>query len=235
MLPLLYVVRMDVETDYLDEFVRWYDTRHAPDLIGAGFFSCSAYHSRVGRPLVCNVYEVPSLEIFSSEAYVGVRQRDTQLMEEVLPRISNHSNTTYRQEIVVGAPVSAYRPDSRPSRAGAVSAPVVSTLRMDLADQSLPAFRAWFEGAESNRLSSRPGFLRSRLARQEGKHPLFPSKQPDWVVLTEWACLDDALADGSPVDVAKRYSDQSEAWVSRLEYNVCVLSATLLNSNAWTT
>lgn len=235
MLPLLYVVRMDVEPGYLDEFVKWYDTRHGPDLIAAGFYSCSAYHSRVGQPLICNVYEVPSLEVFSSQAYVEVRRRDRQLTEEVLHKISNHSNTTYRQELVVGVPAAALRPDHRPSRAGAVCAPVVSTLRMDIAEGSVPAFRGWFEGEEAARLARRPGFLRARLARQEGKHPLFPSKQADWLLLTEWASFDDAAADGSPETVAGRQARESGASLTRIEYNIAALSATLLNANAWTT
>lgn len=235
MLPLLYVVRMDVEPGYLDEFVKWYDTRHGPDLIGAGFYSCSAYHSRVGQPLICNVYEVPSLEVFSSDAYVEVRKRDRQLTEEVLHKISNHSNTTYRQEAVVGVPAPALRPDRRPSRAGAVCAPVVSTLRMDIAERSVPAFRGWFEGEEAARLAERPGFLRARLARQEGKHPLFPSKQAEWLLLTEWASLDDAAAEGAPEEVVGRHARESGASLSRIEYNIAALSATLLNANAWTT
>lgn len=234
MLPLLYVVRMDVEPAYLGEFVKWYDTRHGPDLIGTGFYSCSAYHSRMGEPLICNVYEIPDLGIFSTEAYVGVRKRDRQLTEEVLHKISNHSNTVYRQEAVVGIPDAAFRPDSRPSRAGAVCAPVVATLRLDIDAAASADFRAWFLGAQAADSATRPGFLRSRLARQDGKHPLFPSKQADWLVLTEWASLDDALAAGSAEEVLDSYRRQAGKSLSRLEYNIAALSATLLNANAWT-
>jgi hypothetical protein len=233
MLPLLYVVRMDVDRAYLDEFVKWYDTRHGPDLIGTGFYSCSAYHARVGGPFICNIYEIPDLGIFSSKAYVDVRTRDRQLTEEVLHKISNHSNTIYRQEAVVGLPDAAFRPDSRPSRAGAVCAPVVATLRLDIEPVAFPDFRAWFLGAQAADAAARPGFLRSRLARQDGKHPLFPSKQAEWLVLTEWASMDDALAAGSAEEVLDRYGRQAEKSLSRLEYNIAALSATLLNANAW--
>ncbi|MBM3274763.1 MAG: hypothetical protein FJZ00_06400, partial [Candidatus Sericytochromatia bacterium] len=216
-------------------FVKWYDTRHGPDLIGTGFYSCNAYHARAGGPFICNVYEIPDLGIFSSKAYVDVRTRDRQLTEEVLHKISNHSNTIYHQETVVGLPDAAFRPDSRPSRAGAVCAPVVATLRLDIEPAALPDFRAWFLAAQASDANARPGFLRSRLARQDGKHPLFPSKQAEWLVLTEWASLDDALAAGSAEEVFARYSRQAGKSLSRLEYNVAALSATLLNANAWTT
>ncbi|MYI19042.1 MAG: hypothetical protein F4121_02840, partial [Acidimicrobiia bacterium] len=187
MLPLLYVVRMDVEDDYLDEFVKWYDTRHGPDLIEVGFHSCNAYHSVVGGPFICNVYEVPDLEIFSSEAYVDVRRRDTQLVDEVLHKISNHSNTTYTQELTVGVPESALGPGSRPSRRGAVTSPVVSTLRLDIAEDAEEGFLSWYRADEAARQADRPGFIAGRVGRQHGKHPLFPSSQPDWIVLSEWA------------------------------------------------
>lgn len=234
MLPLLYVVRMDVEDDYLDEFVKWYDTRHGPDLIDTGFHSCNAYHSVVGGPLICNVYEVPDLEIFSSDAYVEVRRRDTQLVNEVLHKISNHSNTTYSQELTVGVPQSALSPNNRPSRRGAVTSPVVSTLRLDIAEGAEDRFVSWYRAEEAARQAERPGFIAARVGRQHGKHPLFPSSQPDWIVLSEWATVQEAIADGAPEAVAGRYREALGSDVTKLSYNVAALSATLLNATNWT-
>ena len=233
MLPLLYVVRMDVEPDYLAEFVKWYDTRHGPDLIGTGFHSCNAYHSVVGGPLICNVYEVPSVDVFSSPAYVAVREHDTQLVDEVLNKISNHSNTVYRQEVTVGVPKAALAPDERPSRVGAVNAPVVSTLRLDIAESAGADFKAWFERTEQAR-TELPGYLSARLARQHGKHPLFPSSQPEWLVLTEWATLAEAKADGGVEQITERFAAAFPGQASGFQYNVAALSATLLNSESWT-
>ena len=234
MLPLLYVVRMDVEDDYLDEFVKWYDTRHGPDLIGTGFHSCNAYHSVVGGPLICNVYEVPDLAIFSSDAYVDVRRRDTQLVNEVLRKISNHSNTTYAQVQTVGVPEAALSAGDCPSRRGAVSSPVVSTLRLDIADGAEGRFLSWYRAAEGSRQTDSPGFIAGRVGRQNGKHPLFPSSQPDWIVLTEWATVDEAVEDGEPDAVAGRYREALGSDVTNLSYNVATLSATLLNATNWT-
>jgi hypothetical protein len=233
MLPLLYVVRMDVEPDYLDEFVKWYDTRHGPDLINTGFHSCNAYHARLGDPLICNVYEVPDVEIFSSDAYVAVRHNDTQLTEEVLNRINNRSNTTYEQVATAGIPQAALGPGDRPSRAGAVTAPVVSTLRLDIDSSAEAAFRDWFIGSETSRIGSQAGLIRSRLARQHGKHPLFPSSQPEWIILSEWATLDEAIADGGAEDIEAKVQSAVPGATSNLTYNVAALSATLLNAGNW--
>lgn len=234
MLPLLYVVRMDVEDGYLGEFVKWYDTRHGPDLINTGFHSCNAYHSVVGGPFICNVYEVPDLEIFSSEAYVDVRRRDRQLVDEVLHRISNHSNTTYAQKLTVGVPESALEPGSRPSRRGAVTSPVVSTLLLDVARGTEDRFLSWYRATEASRQADRPGFIAGRVGRQNGKHPLFPSSQPDWIVLSEWATVEEAVTDGAPETVAERYREALGSDVSNLTYNIASLSATLLNATNWT-
>lgn len=233
MLPLLYVVRMDVEPAYLPEFVRWYDTRHAPDLIRAGFHSCHAYHSRGSSPFICNVYEIPSLEIFSSEAYVQVRRDDRQLTDEVLRKISNHSNTIFAQDVVVGVPARVFEPALQPSRLGAVTAPVITTLRFDIDDSRVVELRDWFRDIEAAAQSRKPGWLRSRLIQQQGKHPLFPSRQAQWQVLTEWASVDAADADGSAAEVMARYTVALGNAIRNVQYQAAALSATLLNSNSW--
>lgn len=225
---------MDVEDSYLDEFVKWYDTRHGPDLIAAGFHSCNAYHSVVGGPLICNVYEVPNLEIFSSDAYIDVRRQDHQLMDEVLHKISGHSNTTYEQTLTVGVSEAALQPADRPSRLGAVTSPVVSTLRVDIADGAEDRFLSWYRNSEALRQQGGTGFIAGRVGRQHGKHPLFPSSQPDWIVLTEWATVEEAIADGDVEAVGARYRAALGSDVSNLAYNVGALSATLLNATNWT-
>lgn len=236
MTPLLYVVRMDVQPDYLAEFVQWYDTRHAPDLIGSGLLSCSAYHSRVGGPLICNVYEVPHIDVFSSDAYVQVRKDDRQLMEEVIPRISNHSNTVYRQEVLHGiVPRNTNAGGGRPSRSLAVCAPVVTTLRFDCPAGQEQELCHWFAEVEAPRQAASRGYLRSRLGKQDGKHPLFPSKQPEWIAVTEWASSSEAMQDGGAEECVARYREVlPAATVASVPFNMAGLSATLLNTDAWT-
>lgn len=233
MLPLLYVVRMDVEEAYLPEFVRWYDTRHGPDLIDSGFHSCNAYHSVEGGPFICNVYEVPDLAVFSSDDYQAVRKNDRQLVEEVLKKISNHSNTVYAQQELAGVPARALQEGASPSRAGAVTAPVISTLRLNIKDGAEGRLLSWFREVESVRLEAADGWLRARLAKQSGKHPLFPSSQPEWLVLFEWANLEAARLDGSAQVVMDRYRQAVPGSVTDLAYSLGYLSATLLNPHTW--
>jgi len=174
--------------------------------------------------------------VFSSDAYVQVRKDDRQLMEDVIPRISNHSNTVYRQEVMHGiAPSSGNANPSRASRSLAVCAPAVTTLRFDCPTAQEAELCRWFAAVEGPRQAARSGYLRSRLAKQDGKHPLFPSKQPEWIAVTEWASTSEALQDGGAEEVVQRYRRVlSEATVASAPYNVAGLSATLLNTDAWT-
>jgi hypothetical protein len=72
------------------------------------------------------------------------------------------------------------------------------------------------------------------LIQQGGKHPLFPSKQAHWQLLTEWASLDAARVDGAPEEVVQRYASTFGAGIRDVQYHAAGLSATLLNSNSWT-
>ncbi len=234
MLPLLYVVRMDVERDYLTEFIKWYDTRHGPDLIGTGFFSCNAYHSVVGEPFICNVYEIPNLEILSSDAYVAVRKNDSQLVDEVLNKISNHSNTTYSQVKTEGFTIrDSDLSSDRPSRKMAVSSPVISTTCFDYAGVDEALLEKFVSDYFQSHNKLDPNLISLRLAKQSGKHPLFPSSQPDWILLAEWSNFDSAKV----VLSNDLLPDKKEAGINELvsnkKSNIACLNATLLNPHAW--
>ncbi len=234
MLPLLYVVRMDVESDYLDEFVKWYDTRHGPDLINAGFFSCNAYHSIVGEPFICNVYEVPDIAIFSSEAYAAVRKEDEQLTNEVLAKISNHSNTTYSQSIVLGpAPTQRVTEENRPSRGMAVTAPVIATTCFNFGHPDEEKLIDWITAYFEAHCVRGSELISARLAKQHGKHPLFPSSQPDWILLTEWANSQSAIDSSADLPFTFPINEMIEDHILDSKSNVACLSATLLNSASW--
>ncbi|MDG1987937.1 MAG: hypothetical protein P8J18_08155 [Halieaceae bacterium] len=235
MLPLLYVVRMDVEREYLTEFVKWYDTRHGPDLIGTGFFSCNAYHSVVGEPFICNVYEIPSVEILSSDAYIDVRKNDSQLVNEVLNKISNHSNTTYQQVATEGFVIEGVGGRSvSPSRRTAVNSPVISTTCFDLTSSDEKLLKQFV--ADYFELKNQPdgGLISLRLAKQSGKHPLFPSSQPEWILLAEWSNLETAKILFSDAPSSSEPSAELHEIVSNKKSNIACLNATLLNPHTWT-
>ncbi len=57
--PILYVAEVDYPAEHHPLFSDWYASRHAPDLIRAGFRTATSYRAVVGGLAVLNVYEVP--------------------------------------------------------------------------------------------------------------------------------------------------------------------------------
>lgn len=192
-LPVVYFARMDVEASALRRFEDWYATKHGPDLLEAGFFSAQAYHCRIGGPLVCNVYEIPSSEIFYTDAYNSKRTAEHDPERPwILDHVSNRSNTAYEQVVTDGVvPAEALWGDGV-EHAGAITGPVISTLRFDAPDRSDDQAMAW--GSEALSTIRCNGAIAVRLCRRAGRlHPSNPSSEPAWVLIFEWNTMDQAL------------------------------------------
>jgi hypothetical protein len=200
-LPTLYLAKMDVVPTHLRQFMDWYDHKHAPDNLRAGFYSAQSFHCRLGAPLLCNVYEIESSEVFYTDAYLRARTSASDPQRpEVVEHVTNISNTTYRQVLTKGVDLPD-QPWRDGDRTGAVDAPVISVLRFDSDAADDEQLRA-FIGEYFARISARDGFLRARLGEQHGRpHPARPPTEPRWAVLVEWAGLDEALAAGTTEQV----------------------------------
>ncbi len=192
-LPVVYFARMDVEASALRRFEDWYATKHGPDLLEAGFFSAQAYHCRIGGPLVCNVYEIPSSEIFYTDSYNSKRtvEHDPE-RPWILDHVSNRSNTAYDQVVTDGVvPAEALWGDGV-EHVGAITGPAISTLRFDAPDCSDDQVMAW--GSEVLPTIRCNGAIAVRLCRRAGRlHPSNPSSEPAWVLIFEWDTMDQAL------------------------------------------
>ena len=234
MLPLLYIVRMDVNMEYVSDFVKWYDTRHGPDLIASGFFSCNAYHSIRGGPLICNVYEIADIDIFSTAAYQSVRKKDEQLVNEVLHKISNHSNTTYCQTLLLDklSNIEHFSGNS-PCWSRAVKCPVISTSCFDFSPEDDQILRDWVNSYYEHISQSESGLIRVRLLKQEGKHPLFPSSQPEWLLMCEWASVQNAEQHYAPNPFLPSFDHDISSLISDCKSNLAALNASLLNAHSW--
>ena len=217
-LPAIYFARMDVEAAALPRFENWYDIKHGPDLLDAGFFSAQAYHCIIGEPLVCNVYEILSSEIFYTDTYNSKRTAEHDPDRPwILDHVSNRSNTAYEQLVTEGV-VRAEGPwDDGLEHVGAVSGPVISTLRFDADDRTDDEVRDW--GSDALPALTR-GATAIRLCRQAGRlHPANPSSEPAWVLLFEWDSMDQALAaQSAPALIDELQSGLGS--IERTSYNV---------------
>jgi hypothetical protein len=192
-LPVVYFARMDVEASALRRFEEWYATKHGPDLLEAGFFSAQAYHCRIGGPLVCNVYEIPSSEIFYTDEYNSKRTAEHDPERPwILDHVSNRSNTAYEQVVTDGV-VPAESPwGDGVEHVGAIAGPVISILRFDAPDRSDDQTVGW--GSEALSTMRRNGAIAIRLCRRAGRlHPSNPSSEPSWALLFEWDTMDQAV------------------------------------------
>jgi hypothetical protein len=223
---------MDVDDDALARFERWYADRHGPDLLDAGFFSAQAYHCRVGSPLVCNVYEIPSSEIFYTDAYNSKRTPEHDPDRPwILDHVSNRSNTAYAQVVTVGVEVPdvAWADDQH---LGRVESPWISTVRFDIEGTTDDHFMTWFEGSLAPEWQSVEGLASIRLMRQSGRlHPSNPSTEPEWSVLLEWSAGD---VESGPLGGDRLVRDLAAgpAGVVDVSYDVAELTLSLRRGSA---
>lgn len=229
-LPAVYLARMDVEREERPFFMDWYERKHGPDLIRVGFYSAQAYHSVVGSPLICNVYEIASSEIFYTGAYQEARtpEQDPE-RPRILRSVSNRSNTVYEQFATAGValPEASW---GEGIRTGGIRAPVISTTRFETPPACDDAVRKWHADAEFVRLSAQDGFESARLCRQAGRlHPANPSNEPRWMLLTEWRDLEAAESDGTASEVSRRLTDAPFSAVG-VQYNLARLVTSLRDS-----
>jgi hypothetical protein len=76
---MLYVVSLEPDDGYEQQFNRWYDTEHIPELMACpGFLSARRYEvveDVVAAPRYLATYEVTGLETFQSPEYLALRGR----------------------------------------------------------------------------------------------------------------------------------------------------------------
>jgi hypothetical protein len=73
--PIIYITRGQMSDEFELEQRDWYRRRHSTDLLGVGFWSARGYRCP-SKPQNCNVYELPNVELLSSDAYMNMRKND---------------------------------------------------------------------------------------------------------------------------------------------------------------
>jgi hypothetical protein len=175
--PLIYMVRADLVEDFIDEHHRWYERRHAPDVCAAGFWSARGYDSPVS-PHMWNIYEVPNVALFSSEAYTSSHKNDP-FVAVAVSKLLGRTVSVYTQVLAVDADGNAL------SRVPTIRGPALASLRFDTAAGG-PAIGAWFRSHVVAPLEGAAGVRTIRLWEQREQHPKWASTEPRWSVGVEW-------------------------------------------------
>ena len=186
-LPLIYTVRLDMQEDVEEESNRWNNTKHISDLLGSGFLSAVRFRSLRGEPKYLHLYELPGLELLSTEGYANVRKYDT-WGPKLSHGFANHSASIYNQVLAVNVaetPRTFTEPRDPAKSMGAVQSPYLVTVRMDVPQESADELVKWHEEEHIPMLLEIPGFTSARLCRKAGPHPRTPSMDPEWVSIYE--------------------------------------------------
>ena len=99
-LPIIYTIRLDMQEDVTEEANLWNNTRHISDLLGSGFLSAVRFRSLKGEPEYLHLYELPNIDLLSTESYKNVRKYDD-WGPKLSHGFSNHSASLYNQLVTV--------------------------------------------------------------------------------------------------------------------------------------
>lgn len=96
---VLLAVRIDIPPEVEEEFNRWYNQEHVPNLLGVpGVLSGRRYvvkEGKEGLPKYMALYELESEGVMKTEAFS--QAADTEWTRKMRPHFRNQSITFYRQ------------------------------------------------------------------------------------------------------------------------------------------
>ena len=211
--PLVYMVRADLVEDFIEDHHAWYARRHAPDVLAAGFWSARGYDSPV-TPHMWNIYEVPNVALFSSEAYTSSHKNDP-FVAVAVTKLLGRTVSVYTQVSAVDAAGKAL------AKIPTIRGPGLTSLRFDTTADAA-AIEAWFARVVKAHVGL-PGVRTIRLWEQREQHPKWASAEPRWSVGVEWESGDaiaaakgrDLLSSAAADPAAKATNVKVDAVVKR--------------------
>ena len=99
--PLIYIVRAELDADFVEPHHEWYARKHAPDVLGVGFLSARGYDATTA-PHMWNIYEVPNLDIFSLDIYNNMHKNDP-FVALAIPKLQGRTVSVFTQVIIAGS------------------------------------------------------------------------------------------------------------------------------------
>ena len=175
--PLIYAVRMDVTEEVRDLFEEWASTRHIEDLMAAGFLSAQRFRASKGKPEFLHLYELPNVELLSTDGYKAVARNDPQITK-VRAGLQNHSASIYEQ--VVNLPS-----EGNGDRVPSVGSRHLITVHLEVEEGKEDELIEWHREEHIPMLLQADGMLAGRLCRRMVQYPSLPCLDPTWVSIYE--------------------------------------------------
>lgn len=178
--PMIYITRGNLPEDFEDKHHRWYAAKHSTDVLGVGFWSARGYDS-LSSPKMLNLYEVPSLDLFSTDQYRAMRKNDP-FVAEAVGNLADFSAAVYSQIVVVTNDGTELA--SPPTTRG----PVVIVHRFNSGAEDSVIEQQFRDVVVSEHVGI-DSVRTVRLLKQGDKHPLFEQQEPTWAIIVEWKSL----------------------------------------------
>lgn len=160
--------RMDIPPELEDEFNDWYNREHLGWRLERvpGFLSGRRYRALEGAPKYAAVYDLESVDVLRSPAYLKLREeedtRPTPAYQRIRPCFQNFKRGVY-EEITPDAT------DYRPPAEGRILLVAMLVPRPEDEDE----FNAWYNTEHLPALLSVPGFLTARRFRAVEGEPKY--------------------------------------------------------------
>ena len=189
-LPVIYTVRLDLTEEVKEEFDQWAGTKHIDDLLGAGFLSAVRFRATRGEPEYLHLYELPNVELLSTEKYKDVGRNDA-TSSKLRHGVLNHSASLYEQVLTVNVPETPRTfPSPRTDSVGGVKSRHLATVRMDVGASDADELLRWHREEHFPRMTNIEGMVNARLCRRVATHPTTPCHDPEWVSIYELENVD---------------------------------------------
>jgi hypothetical protein len=190
--PLIYAPQGNMGPEHIDEHRNWYMSRHAPTLMGVGFYSARMFDG-VGTRW-CNMYEIPDLDILSTPQYKAIKTNDT-FRDKNISRFSNLNVTIYTQERILDAKGAVLE------RAPGMFGPAISFVRFDWNGNS-GDLQGWLRDSVLRHAASAATVRSVRLLERTGEHPELKTSYPHFAAVVEWQ--NKGMPDGAAVERSAR-------------------------------
>ena len=173
-LPYLYISTMTFSPRIESTADNWNNNVHIPDLMHAGFLDAVRYRTIEGILRTCHIYEVPNIEILTTNAYVRIEKPPS----DVLGGISNYSVSLYRHLLTARSIQTDEERvfDRQHTR-------YLATVKMDVAPDFSEELISWYREEHLPMLLDVKGIVSVKLCRRVGYHPVFRSFDPEWVFI----------------------------------------------------
>ena len=150
----LLAVYAGIPAEIEADFNQWYNIQHVPERLAiSGFQSAARYESFRGEPKYLALYELADARVLESPEYKKLGQNPNDWDKRILPKLQVQARTIYECIFTCG-------------EAPQEHAPVLLSVRLDIAPEVETEFNEWYNVDHLPKLAAVPGVYCARRYRR---------------------------------------------------------------------